>query len=118
MSFHEASPSVAGGALAICCACTLAASVWRCCHPIQNAMPPSKQAKPRNTTLGMPGITPSKNITSAVTPNTLGESNTWPTICWPKSSSLPTRETTIAAATEISSAGIWAASASPMASVM
>jgi len=44
--------------------------------------------------------------------------NTWPRICWPESWSLPTRETTIAAATEISSAGICATSASPIASRM
>ena len=47
-----------------------------------------------------------------------GELNTCLAIWLPTSCSLPTRDTTIAAATEISSAGICATSASPMASRM
>ena len=47
-----------------------------------------------------------------------GDENTWLVIWLPTSVPLPTRETTIAAATEMSSAGICATSASPTASRM
>ena len=66
----------------------------------------------------MPGIRPRVPITPAATPIDLALRNIWPTICWPTSSPLPTRETTMAAATEISKPGICATSASPKASRM
>ena len=66
----------------------------------------------------MPGTMPSINSTAAVMPSTLLERNIWFTTWPPRSLSLPTRETTMAAATEISSAGICATSASPTASRM
>ena len=64
----------------------------------------------------MPGTTPSALTMPAVTPIARGESKTWLRIWLPTSCSVPTRETTIAADTEISSAGTWATSASPTAS--
>ncbi|MNH41593.1 hypothetical protein D3C79_1031190 [compost metagenome] len=67
---------------------------------------------------GMPGIRPSIASTPPVTPSTRGDMNSWSTICRPMSSPLPTRETTMAAATEISRPGICATSASPTASRM
>ena len=66
----------------------------------------------------MPGTTPSTPTMPAVMISALGELNTWAPICAPMAVSLPTRETTIAAATEISSAGTCATSASPTASRM
>ena len=65
----------------------------------------------------MPGTRPSRPTTPAATASACGESNTWPRIWVPMSCSLPTRETTIAEATEISRAGICATSASPTARV-
>ncbi|MDT4856063.1 hypothetical protein FQZ97_904390 [compost metagenome] len=91
----------------------LFSSLWR-----HQAMPPVITAKIRNTVCGMPGTMPSMNSTAAVMPITLDDMNIW-FITWPpRSSSLPTRETTMAAATEISSEGICATSASPTASRM
>ena len=52
----------------------------------------------------------------AVMPSTLGDTSICATIWRPKSCSLPTRETTMAAATEISRPGTWATRASPTAS--
>ena len=52
----------------------------------------------------------------AVMPSTLGEISICCTICRPRSSSLPTRDTTMAAATEIKRPGTWATRASPTAS--
>ena len=54
----------------------------------------------------------------AVMSSAFGEPKTCAPICAPMACSLPTRDTTIAAATEISSAGICATSASPTASRM
>ena len=64
----------------------------------------------------MPGITPSDATTAAVIASSFDEPNTWRLIWLPMSCSLPTRDTTIAADTEISSAGTCATSASPTAS--
>ena len=64
----------------------------------------------------MPGIKPSTPTMPAVTPSDLLLPKTWLPIWLPMASSLPTRETTIAAATEISRPGICATSASPTAS--
>ena len=72
----------------------------------------------RKTRCGMPGIEPSTASTPATTASERGDENTCLVIWLPTSCSLPTRETTIAAATEISSAGICATSASPTASRM
>ena len=78
-------------------------------------MPP---ASDKNTMLGMPGIKPSAPITPAVMANERGELKICWAICVPTSLSLPTRDTTMAAATEMSRAGICATSASPTASKM
>ena len=66
----------------------------------------------------MPGIRPSVPITPAVMASERGELNICAAIWVPTSWSLPTRETTMAAATEISRPGICATSASPTASTM
>ena len=66
----------------------------------------------------MPGMAPRATITPAVMASERGELKTCLAIWLPTSCSLPTRETTIAAATEISRAGICATSASPTASRM
>ena len=65
---------------------------------------------------GMPGIRPSRPITPEVMASDLAEPKTWRPIWLPMSFSVPTRDTTMAAATEISRAGTWATSASPTAS--
>ena len=75
-------------------------------------------AKPRKTVCGMLGMMPNMNRIAAVMLRTLDELNIWPTTWPPRSASLPTRETTMAAATEISSEGICATKASPTASRM
>ncbi len=72
----------------------------------------------RKTTCGMPGIKPSAPTTPDTMPNERGELKTCLAIWLPTSFSLPTRDTTMAAATEIKSAGICATSASPTASRM
>jgi hypothetical protein len=63
-------------------------------------------------------MSPSTPITPATMASDFGELNTCLAIWLPTSFSLPTRDTTIAAATEMSSAGICATSASPTASRM
>ena len=70
------------------------------------------------TRFGMPGMTPSKPTMPATAPSDFDELKTWRPIWLPTLCSLPTRDTTIAADTEISSAGTCATSASPTASRM
>ena len=73
-------------------------------------------ARRMKTKLGMPGIRPMIPRMEAVIHMTRGLANIWPRNWLLMSSSSPTRVTTMPAAMEMISAGIWATRPSPIVS--